>query len=38
MPYARRDLLNWEKGAYYHIYNRGAHQPPFFVSARIIFL
>ncbi|MGQ9815738.1 MAG: hypothetical protein ACUVR3_11420 [Candidatus Roseilinea sp.] len=26
MPYARKDLLTWERGMYYHIYNRGAHQ------------
>jgi len=30
MPYARKDLLTWEKGAYYHIYNRGAHQTSIF--------
>jgi REP element-mobilizing transposase RayT len=23
MPYARKDLLTWQKGIYYHIYNRG---------------
>ena len=30
MPYARKDLLAWEKGAFYHIYNRGAHQTSIF--------
>lgn len=30
MPYARKDLLTCEKGAYYHIYNRGAHQTSIF--------
>lgn len=30
MPYARKDLLNWEKNVYYHIYNRGAHQTSIF--------
>ena len=24
MPYARRDILTWQPGTYYHIYNRGA--------------
>jgi putative transposase len=23
MPYARKDTLTWQKGMYYHIYNRG---------------
>ncbi|MDW8099565.1 MAG: transposase, partial [Anaerolineae bacterium] len=23
MPYARRDILSWQPGMYYHIYNRG---------------
>ncbi len=23
MPYARKDLLTWQSGMYYHIYNRG---------------
>jgi putative transposase len=23
MPYARKNLLTWQKGMYYHIYNRG---------------
>ena len=26
MPYARKDLLIWQPGMYYHIYNRGARQ------------
>jgi putative transposase len=26
MPYARKDTLIWQKGLYYHIYNRGARQ------------
>jgi putative transposase len=26
MPYARKDLLTWRPGIYYHIYNRGARQ------------
>jgi putative transposase len=26
MPYARRDILNWQPGSYYHIYNRGARR------------
>lgn len=26
MPYARKDTLTWQKGMYYHIYNRGARQ------------
>jgi putative transposase len=30
MPYARKDLLTWQKGMYYHIYNRGAHQMSIF--------
>lgn len=30
MPYARKDLLTWEKGMYYHIYNRGAHRTSIF--------
>ena len=30
MPYARKDLLTWQKGMYYHIYNRGAHQTSIF--------
>jgi REP element-mobilizing transposase RayT len=25
MPYARRDLITWQPGGYYHFYNRGAH-------------
>lgn len=30
MPYARKNLLTWQKGMYYHIYNRGAHQMSIF--------
>ena len=30
MPYARKNLLTWQKGMYYHIYNRGAHQTSIF--------
>lgn len=30
MPYARKDLLTWQKGMYYHIYNRGAGKAPIF--------
>ncbi len=30
MPYARKDTLIWQKGLYYHIYNRGAHQMSIF--------
>jgi putative transposase len=30
MPYARKDLLAWQTGMYYHIYNRGAHQTSIF--------
>lgn len=30
MPHARKDLLTWQKGMYYHIYNRGAHQMSIF--------
>ena len=26
MPYARKDLVIWQPGMYYHIYNRGARQ------------
>lgn len=26
MPYTRKDTLIWQKGMYYHIYNRGARQ------------
>ncbi len=26
MPYARKNTLIWQKGMYYHIYNRGARQ------------
>ena len=33
MPYARKDLLTWQKGMYYHIYNRGAHQESIFREA-----
>jgi len=30
MPYARKNSLNWQKGMYYHIYNRGARQVTIF--------
>jgi REP element-mobilizing transposase RayT len=30
MPYARKDLLTWQKGTYYHIYNRGISKSPIF--------
>lgn len=30
MPYARKDTLIWQKGMYYHIYNRGARQGKIF--------
>ncbi len=26
MPYARKDLLIWQQGMYYHIYNRGVNK------------
>ena len=34
MPYARKDLLTWQKGMYYHIYNRGARQITIFREQR----
>lgn len=30
MPYARKDLVTWQKGMYYHIYNRGISRSPIF--------
>jgi len=30
MPYARKNTLIWQKGMYYHIYNRGARQVTIF--------
>ena len=30
MPYARKDLLTWQKGMYYHIYNRGVSKSTLF--------
>jgi putative transposase len=30
MPYARKDLLTWQRGMYYHIYNRGISKSPIF--------
>ncbi len=33
MPYARKNTLIWQKGLYYHIYNRGARQVTIFREA-----
>jgi len=33
MPYARKDLLVWQKGMYYHIYNRGVSKTAIFREA-----
>lgn len=33
MPYARKDILIWQKGLYYHVYNRGARQVTIFREA-----
>lgn len=30
MPYARKDLLTWQVGMYYHIYNRGVSKSTLF--------
>jgi len=30
VPYARKELLTWQKGMYYHIYNRGISKSPIF--------
>ena len=30
MPYARKDLLTWQSGMYYHIYNRGVSKTTLF--------
>lgn len=30
MPYARKDLLTWQAGMYYHIYNRGVSKSTLF--------
>jgi len=30
MPRARKDLIVWEQGSYYHLYNRGARRLPIF--------
>ena len=30
MPYARKDLLTWQAGMYYHIYNRGVSKSSLF--------
>ena len=30
MPYARKDILTWQKGMYYHIYNRGVSKTTIF--------
>lgn len=34
MPYARRDIITWTIGDYYHIYNRGAHRFTIFPEDR----
>ncbi len=34
MPYARKDLLTWQKGMYYHIYNRGVNRSTIFREPR----
>ena len=34
MPYARKELLTWQGGMYYHIYNRGARQLTIFREAK----
>lgn len=30
MPYARKEIITWTTGHYYHIYNRGAHRSTLF--------
>ena len=30
MPYTRKDTLTWQKGMYYHIYNRGVSKSTLF--------
>jgi putative transposase len=30
MPYARKDILTWQEGMYYHIYNRGVNKSTIF--------
>lgn len=30
MPYARKNLLTWQKGMYYHIYDRGVDKSTIF--------
>jgi putative transposase len=30
MPYARKDILTWQAGMYYHIYNRGVNKSTLF--------
>jgi putative transposase len=30
MPYARKDMITWQKGMYYHIFNRGAGKETIF--------
>ena len=34
MPYARKEILTWQPGMYYHIYNRGARQLTIFREAK----
>ena len=34
MPYARKEILTWQLGMYYHIYNRGARQLTIFREAK----
>jgi len=34
MPYARKDLLTWQKGMYYHFYNRGVSKSILFRESK----
>ena len=34
MPYARRNLITWQKGLYYHIYNRGVSRARIFRESK----
>jgi len=34
MPYAHKEILTWQPGMYYHIYNRGARQLTIFREAK----